>query len=254
MLDLAGDGRAVLAVGNPSRADHAATIVPGIGTTLRDSGRLLAEARDLRDRASATGGGEVATIAWLGYDTPPGPVEAAGGLLRHDATAAVLATTVRVADRAVGALARHAAAVRADNPTVHHTIVAHSYGSVVALRALGMGGRDHPEVDDVVVLGSPGAGAGVDRDDLDWPDGVGLWHATAPTDPVPRLPVLGPAAAALGATALSLGEGNGGHVRYLAPGTIGLASVALVVAGSDGCPVPPRTTLRTRTSGRVAPW
>jgi len=254
-LDLTGDGRAVLAVGDPTSAAHVATLVPGIGTTLRDSERLLAEARALRDHATAAGGGELATIAWLGYDTPPGPVEAITRLLRHDPIAAVEASTARVADGAAGALARHAAAVRAGNPDVHHTVVAHSYGSVVALRAVGVHDHLRADVDDVVVLGSPGAGAGVDRAALDWPHGIGLWHATARTDPVPRLPVLGPDAATLGARPLPLGRGNHGHVRYLAPKTFGLDGVALVVAGSRGCPVPPtngRTT--SGTTSRIAPW
>lgn len=235
-LDLAGDGRAVLAVGDPDTAAHVATVVPGIGTTLRDTGRLLDEARTLHDRTVAAGGGDVATIAWLGYDTPPGPLEALAALSRNDATDAVLATSTLVADRAVEPLARHAAGVRAGNPGVHHTLVGHSYGSVVTLRAVGTS-RRRTDVDDVVVLGSPGAG--VDRAELAWPDDVGLWSATAASDPVPRLPVLGPDAVTLGAVPLAQGPGNHGHVRYLAPGTFGLAAVALVVAGKRGCPIPP---------------
>lgn len=251
-LDLAGDGRAVVAVGDPTTAAHVATVVPGIGTTLRDTNRLLADARALQDRATAAGGGAVATIAWLGYDTPPGPVEAAVGLLVNDPDAALQATTAIVAEGAVGPLARHAAAIRVDNPDVHHTLIGHSYGSVVALRAVGLG-RDIPaDVDDVVVLGSPGAGAGVDRADLDWPHGVGLWHASAPGDPVPHLPLLGPDAGALGAVGLPQGPGNHGHVRYLAPGTVGLSAVALVVAGTNGCPVPPAQRPDTTGRARVA--
>lgn len=247
-FDPIGDGRAVVAVGDPSHAEHVATIVPGIGTELSDVPGLLDQARSVRTASVATGpairAADVAAIAWLGYDSPPGPVDIAVDLADLQPSTLVLAATSLVADHHARDLQAHAAGVRAVNPDAHHVVLGHSYGSVLALRALrAEHGRERLDVDAVVALGSPGAGRDVD-DATDLPHDVPVWSALAPTDPVRLLPVLGPAPTSVGAQPLPVGPGNLGHVRYLAAGTVGLAAVAQVVVGRHGCPVPDRTTSR----------
>lgn len=240
-VDLAGDGRAVLAVGDPATADHVATLIPGIGRTVHDVPDLLDQARTLRDHAGGLRGDEVAVVTWLGHDAPPGPLEIADGLARGDLRAALLATSSTAVQHTATDLRRHVEALRRANPAAHQSLVGHSHGAVVALAAAtGPGGGTRVGrrlVDDVVMLGAPGTGevggtASWDR------QRTGLWHAASPTDPVPHFPVLGPPPVGPGAVRLAVGSGNGGHGAYLAAGTWGLDAVAQVVAGRDGCPVP----------------
>lgn len=234
-FDPVGDGRAVVAIGDPSDARHVATIVPGIGTTLAAMPRLVHEARTLRDAAAAVDE-DVATVAWLGYDTPPGIVGIASGLARSDATKLVVAATHLAADAQQQVLVDHAAGLRVVNPGMHHTVVGHSYGAVLTLRALEPAGTTMPlDADDVVALGAPGAGGDIRTlADLGLPDGVHVWSATSGTDPVPRLPgVLGPSVPELGdrVTILPTDRDNRGHGRYFAPGSAAVAAMAVVVAG-----------------------
>lgn len=234
-FDPTGDGRAVVAWGDPDRARHVATIVPGIGTTLAATPRLLREAAVLRDAARVVDE-RVATVAWLGYDTPHGVVAIGSGLATGDPRPLAAAATDTWADAQRAALVDHAAGLRATNPGVHHTVVGHSYGAVLTFRALTRTDDVTPlDVDDVVALGAPGPGAGVDDlDDLDLPRGVGVWSATAALDPVPLLPgVLGPAIHRLGDRVhhLPTDRGNRGHAAYFAPGSAAVRAMAVVVAG-----------------------
>lgn len=68
-LDAAGDGRAIVAVGNPDTATNVATIVPGttarLGSIHEDIGRAERLAA-----AAADGQGTTATTAWVGYEAP----------------------------------------------------------------------------------------------------------------------------------------------------------------------------------------
>ncbi|MFD9130034.1 alpha/beta hydrolase, partial [Kitasatospora sp. NPDC059571] len=121
-----------------------------------------------------------AAMVWLGYDAPPNH-----GL---DPRSAAVADDARARAGADG-LNRFLAGLRAarPDPPAHVTAVGHSYGSlVVGLAAEHSGGAG---LDDVVLVGSPGAG--VQRADQ---LGVGAGHvytATAACDPVGRLPAVG---------------------------------------------------------------
>lgn len=232
-LDLRGDGRAVVALGDPTTAPHVATLVPGIGTTVHDLSGLLDQARALREQSMALQADDVAVVVWLGHDAPPGPFEIAAGLLRGD-HAPVLRAVAPGPVRAIGRdLADLAARLRGANPGMHHTLVGHSHGATIALSAAHV---DDAGVDEVVMLGAPGTGP--TRPTRDLGHAPGWWSAVAPWDPVPFLPVLGPRPRRRGAVPLDVGPGNVGHGAYLAPATAGLAAVALVVVGRDGCPVP----------------
>lgn len=142
-FDLAADGKAVIAVGNPDTADHTAVYVPGVGTTIDNIGGDIARVRDLQERADAlTYGrsGDVATVMWLGYDTPGQDLSAVRG--KHaEAGAPALDSFID------GLRSSHEDSGRI-------TVVGHSYGSTVVGTAASSG--DGLAVDDIVVAGSPG--------------------------------------------------------------------------------------------------
>ena len=76
-LDDSGDRlKAAIAFGDVDNAAHVATLVPGMGTNVHDSvERYMDTAKRLRKNAAYQASidkSDVATIAWLGYDAPPG--------------------------------------------------------------------------------------------------------------------------------------------------------------------------------------
>jgi pimeloyl-ACP methyl ester carboxylesterase len=156
-----GHGRAIVAVGDPDRGANVLTFVPGTSESMGSLDRLMERADRMAEHAGGT-----AVVTWLGYD-PPADIPAAAG--------------TGSARRAEADLARFAAGVRAthaDGP-VHHTVLGHSYGSLV----IGMTAHDRGlDVDDAIFVGSPGVG--VDRaGDLGLPVGH-VWSSTARTDPI----------------------------------------------------------------------
>jgi hypothetical protein len=158
-FDPAGDGRAVVAVGDPDQARHVVTNVPGAGSDLGDLRGLLART----DRIGAAAGPGVSSVLWLGYDAPEWLSAAGTGSARDGADDL---------DRFQEGLRATAAGLPA-----HHTVVGHSYGSLV----VGTAAREHGlPVDDVVFVGSPGVGAG-HASDLGMPVGH-VWASTARWD------------------------------------------------------------------------
>ncbi|MFP5022350.1 alpha/beta hydrolase [Pseudonocardia phyllosphaerae] len=158
-----GGGRLVVALGNPERAAHVVTHVPGTASGWASAGEDLRRVTATRDAAALRGTGEVAAILWTGYDAPPG---------------LGAATSALPARAAAEPLRRFQQGLRDghDGP-VHLTVVGHSYGSVVA----GAAARGGPVADDVVLVGSPGAGASRAAD----LGGAGrVWATTAEHDPV----------------------------------------------------------------------
>lgn len=153
---------AALAIGDVDNAEYVATLVPGMTTNCRTSTALnLSYASNLRDAAVKAGAdrGNVATIAWLGYDAPPAlpdpsvastaQAEAGADTLRKFATGIHSWRSERGMD-------------------VHQSIIPHSYGSTTAGIAMRSIGKD--VVDGFAYTGSPGAGVasvgtlGVDKD------------------------------------------------------------------------------------------
>jgi hypothetical protein len=167
-LDTAGDGRAVVAIGDPDRATDVLTFVPGAGSALSGIGGVIDRAELVAARAAQLGPDHrTAAIAWLGYDAPDGPA-AAGAGAAHDAEPAL----DRFQD---GLRATH------EGERSHNTVLGHSYGTLAA----GVTARDAGlDADDLVFVGSPGAG--VDRaGELGLPAGH-VWSSTAASDPVQR--------------------------------------------------------------------
>ncbi|WP_240483722.1 alpha/beta hydrolase, partial [Streptomyces pathocidini] len=182
-----GQGRAVLAYGNPDVADNIAAYVPGLNTGLDDiGGGDGTRAWNVADTAhSVDNDHRTSAIVWLGYDAPqfewtadPGNWTTGSGNL-----------AVMTDDRAVrggtdfgqflnGLHATH------EGESPHVTAIGHSYGSLTVGQAAQHGGG--LPADDIVLVGSPGTGA-ESADRL----GVGadhVWVGSARNDPVTHLP------------------------------------------------------------------
>jgi hypothetical protein len=167
-IDTAGDGRAVISVGNPDLAANAVTYVPGTGARLGSiSGdltrldRMVAEATRMRpDQDSAA-------ILWLGYDAPDSVPDAIGDSFAMHARADLDGFTD-------GLRVTH------DGPVPsHNVIIGHSYGSTV----VGFAARDNAlDVDDMIFVGSPGVG--VDHAVDLHIDPYHVWASQAANDPI----------------------------------------------------------------------
>ncbi len=211
LFDPSGDGRIAEVFGPLETADHVAIVVPGMSNDLNNFN--AGNASRLQQEAADMGGGEVATIQWLGYDSPEGITAATGG----------------PADEGGEALPPFLSGIRAqrDGDGPHVTIVGHSYGSVVLGRAL----RDHGiEVSDAVAVGSPGMGvndAGDLGDSFDR-----LWAGRARGDVVGSAPFHGedPHDVGFGATRFHTGDISG-HSSYFQEGSLSLHNLGLIVAG-----------------------
>lgn len=132
---------------------------PGIKTDMGDTERYTSDMINLYESARYNGdGSSVATMFWLGYDAPFGATDTAtlskgraddGGENLADAIDGLRAS-------------------RSDDPA-HLTAIGHSYGSTTTAYAFGEHGA---KADDVVLIGSPGAGPADRASDL----GVGEDH------------------------------------------------------------------------------
>ncbi|MFD5215625.1 alpha/beta hydrolase [Microbacterium sp. NPDC058345] len=142
-----GDGRVAIAVGDLDTADDVSIQIPGIRTEMVGAPGGVDDAARLYESARYNGdGSSVATMFWLGYNTPAGDLIEWGHVPSEN--------------RAADGGERLAAAVdglrasRADDPA-HMTAIGHSYGSTTTSYAA----TEHDlAVDDVALIGSPGAG------------------------------------------------------------------------------------------------
>ncbi|AEV81999.1 hypothetical protein ACWT_0983 [Actinoplanes sp. SE50] len=169
----AGNGKVIIAVGNPDTARNTGVWVPGLGTTLegQTSGNLkrMVDINNAADGFTPGQDGDVSTIYWLGYDTP------------EPYNLSVLQDTRSVAgsqpyvDFMQGLRATH------ESDGGHLVAMAHSYGSTVVGEAAKTG---HLPVDDIVVAGSPGMHVGSASDLMNDPRHV--WAGASDSDPVPR--------------------------------------------------------------------
>ncbi|QKV68579.1 hypothetical protein HUT13_07130 [Streptomyces harbinensis] len=147
-----GNGRAVVAVGNPDLADHPAVYVPGTGARLENvEGDLVRTTRLWRESTVAAMGESVSTIMWLGYDAPQNAMPFEQGEIIPSATSRGYALDAAPALRDFAAGLETAAG----GPDAGHTtVIGHSYGSTVVGAAAKDGGG--LATDDIVAVGSPG--------------------------------------------------------------------------------------------------
>ncbi|MEV0727944.1 alpha/beta hydrolase [Polymorphospora sp. NPDC050346] len=173
-LDPAGDGRTVVALGDPDRADHVVTYVPGMTSDLPSADGELGRAERILARAAELAPDQpAAAVLWLDYDAPDFVHEAHRASYAHDAGPA---------------LHRFQEGLRASHEggPAHQTVVGHSYGSLV----VGSAARDHGlAADDLVLVGSPGVGVDHARD-LGLPAGR-VWASTAGNDVIRYVPSVG---------------------------------------------------------------
>lgn len=139
-----GDGRVAVAIGDLDTAADVAVMTPGINTDMSDTTYYTDRMMNLYESSRYNGdGSSVATMYWLGYDAPHGPTD--------------LATlTEGRAEEGGRQLADAIDGLRASRPDdpAHLTAIGHSYGSTTTAYATHHDG----DVDDVVLIGSPGAG------------------------------------------------------------------------------------------------
>ncbi|MEV7331770.1 alpha/beta hydrolase [Micromonospora sp. NPDC093244] len=243
-LDPAGEGRVLVALGDPDHADRVLTYVPGMTAGLDDAPGELGRAARVLERCAALAPQERgAAVLWLDYDAPDFLTEAASAGQARDAG---------------GALHRFQEGLRAshEGPPARQTVLGHSYGSLV----VGVAAREHGlAADALMFVGSPGVGA-THAAELGVPPGQ-VWASSAPDDvirlarPVDemgRRVLLGaaPLAAVLGwpdrtGHELWFGHdpadpgfggrvfpsGRGGHAGYWDPGNPALDGMARVVLG-----------------------
>ena len=171
-----GDGRAIVANGNPDSADHTAVYVPGTGSDVDGFGSNMRRGTDIwRESQALVPGQQVSSITWIGYDAPDDVVKDAPFSHYANDGGPVLNRFMDGIDVA-------------HNPghESHTTVTAHSYGTTVVGSAARQGDLN---ADDVVFAGSPGVQVGR-ASDMDVPEGH-VWNQEADGDHVPDLGRLG---------------------------------------------------------------
>ena len=143
---------AIVSAGNPDTATHVSTLVPGIGTNVRDS---LGQYMDINDRLreqtkhAGVDPNNVATISYLGYVAP-----------RNDGTHLVQAMDIGYAERGAPKIAQFEEGLRASANANNHkftnTLLTHSFGSTTGGKAAAL--MAPGTVDRLILTGSPGSG------------------------------------------------------------------------------------------------
>ncbi|MFJ6807843.1 alpha/beta hydrolase [Streptomyces anulatus] len=236
-----GNGRAIVANGNPDTADHQAVYVPGttsnLGSVGGDINRMVEVWRVANDEAD---GGSVSTITWLGYDAPQNIVKDSPFSHYADDGAPAYNRFIDGLDSS-----------RTADSDPHRTAIGHSYGTTLVGSAARQGELN---VDDVIFAGSPGVQVSK-AEQLDVPEGH-VWNQEAEGDAVPDIGRYGhggtdwdgawiiPSDPLFGANQMV--TDTEGHSDYWKEGTESLRNQALVVAGRgeeiELKPVPPAYT------------
>ncbi|MDO7882456.1 alpha/beta hydrolase [Salinibacterium soli] len=228
-LDVEGQGKAAIVLGDLRTADYVSYLVPGMFFSIEnqmsdwtDAAARLHEEElswlELFGESSST----VATVAWIGYQTPNLTNVGGIGLAEEGRDALAQAIEGLQSVRA------------ADQPYL--TIIAHSYGSTAALLAL----QEYDfEVDALALVGSPGSPA-KSVDQLHVRNG-NVWVGEAPWDPIPNSAYFGsdPGSASYGAKPMGVGGGldvitgetllaSSGHNEYFSAGTESMRNFALI--------------------------
>ncbi|MER7668040.1 alpha/beta hydrolase [Kitasatospora sp. NPDC096128] len=175
-----GQGRGCLSWGNPDTAKNVSAYVPGLGTKLSDVGGKDADrARNVWQAAhNADPTADTASMVWLGYDPPPGPLDG-------DPKVAEVMLPDR-AQKGGDAYDKFMSGLRASHEGAppHLVALGHSYGSTTVGMAAQQGGGTG--ADDIILVGSPGTGA--DRASQLHIDPKHVWVGDAQNDPVSHLP------------------------------------------------------------------
>ncbi|MFF0575907.1 alpha/beta hydrolase [Streptosporangium saharense] len=217
-------GRAVVSYGDPDKAHHITTYVPGLTTQVENSTEDFRRSLVVWDQANSVDPlKKTASIAWLGYDAPqvdPGLVNPAKTVAMSGAAEKGSKELLSFVD---GVHSTHDPEV----PT-HLTMVGHSYGSLTT----GKAAAQRPFgtfADDLVFVGSPGVGVeqavdlGIDAEHV--------WVGANAGDPIalagwftanPSRPEFG---------AIRFRTGGGGHSDYWTEHKTSLRNIGYVVTG-----------------------
>ncbi|MGW2817813.1 alpha/beta hydrolase [Streptomyces sp. NPDC001415] len=223
-----GNGRAIVANGNPDTAVHQAVYVPGTTANLEGIGGDIDRAGAIWRVADGKSGGQsVSTITWLGYDAPKDVVKDAP--FSHYADDGAPAFN-RFMD---GLDASHTG-----DSEPHRTAIGHSYGTTLIGSAARQGTLN---ADDVILAGSPGVQV-PKAEQMDVPKGH-VWNLEADGDPVPDIgrfghggtdwdgPWIIPSDEEFGANQMATGSNVHGHSEYWKEDTTSLLNQGYVVAG-----------------------
>lgn len=238
-----GNGRAIVANGNPDTADHQAVYVPGttsnLGSVGGDINRMANVWRVATDEAD---GGTVSTITWLGYDAPQSIVKDAAFSHYADDGAPAYNRFLDGLD-----------ASRTAESDPHRTAIGHSYGTTLIGSAARQGELN---VDDVILAGSPGVQVSK-AEQLDVPEGH-VWNQEADWDVVPDIGRFGhggtdwdgawiiPSDPIFGANQMT--TDTDGHSDYWKENSRSLQNQGLVVAGhGDQANLEPVPSAHTRS-------
>ncbi|MEO8095352.1 MAG: alpha/beta hydrolase [Pseudolysinimonas sp.] len=230
-LDVNGQGKAAIVLGDLRTATYVSYLVPGMFFTIENQmGDWVNAAGNLYDEELSwltlldpdAANKSVATVAWIGYHTPN--LTNVGGIQNADEGRDSLASAIEGLQ-----------AVRKGNEP-YTTIIAHSYGSTAALMAL----TEYDfSVDALAMVGSPGSAAKSVADLHVRPGHV--WVGEAAWDPIPNSSYFGSDPGSKGYGAKSMGVGGGldslthhllqastGHNEYFSAGTESMRNFALI--------------------------
>ncbi|RKN08617.1 alpha/beta hydrolase [Streptomyces radicis] len=142
-FDAEGNGRAIIANGNPDTADHTAVYVPGTGSRLAGAEGDINRMSDMwRTSARMVPDQSVSTITWIGYDAPQEIVTEAS---RRD--------YAYEGAPQLGSFTEGLEVAQGGPDASHTTLLGHSYGSTV-IGAVAKEGS--VTADDIIAVGSPG--------------------------------------------------------------------------------------------------
>ena len=240
-LDATGEGRAVIAIGDPATADYVDYLIPGMFSDVDTQIQVLAGGADeisteqqawlkkLNPGVAASQLPTVSTLAWIGYQTP-NIVNVASMSLAKEGQASLTRSIE-------GLRAARAAQVGGAQPYV--AILAHSYGTTAAMLSLQ---NDQVSVDALAIVGSPGSPART-AGQLNVTNG-NVWVGAGQTDPVPQTGLFGsqPTSAAYGAHRFGVDGATDpvtgkamdaviGHDGYFVTGTESLRNMVLIGIG-----------------------
>ncbi|GGW40880.1 alpha/beta hydrolase [Streptomyces caelestis] len=171
-IGLEGNGRAIVAYGNPDTSKNVSAYAPGLGTKLNSE---FSDGTVKRAYYTATEAQKFdpssSSIVWLGYDAPQ----------------SIDVMTATDAERGAPTYNSFMSGISATNENAdpHITAIGHSYGSRLVGGATQEAGGI-PGADDIILVGSPGVGV-AKAEDL----GVGkdhVWVGAAENDIVTKLP------------------------------------------------------------------
>ena len=231
-LDTHDEGKVAIALGDLKTADYVSYLIPGmfitVGGNVVEWTETAARVYDeqvswlslLADAGASDDDETVATVAWIGYQTP------------HLLNVGSLDLAYEGRDALASAIDGLQSIRGADQPFI--TLLAHSYGSTAAMLAL----EESTSVDALVMMGSPGAPAST-VDDLNVRGDVFVGEAA--WDPIPNSSFFGsdPGAPEFGARVMSVAgtvdvitnrvlAASIGHNAYFSPGTESMRNLALI--------------------------